>query len=610
MPEGMDTKGMSPAQASALPYTHGLTGVDVPLDDTLTNILWGSIGFLASVIMIGRALQLANAHLRHLLNLDSSKMQQKYWSEDGTSIWPWLKANCLYAPLWRKRHNKEFQLSSALNVGTLPSRLHTTILILYLTSNVIYCTYLDYSRPRAAVLAELRGRTGHLSIVNMVPLIVLAGRNNPFIWLLRVSFDTYNLFHRWIGRVVIVEAIVHTIAWAVNDVAAKGTNGPSEGLMKSPFLAYGMLGTAAFAALLLQSPSIIRHAFYETFLHIHQLLALMAIIGVWVHCHLGDLPGTNYIKWAIALWVLERCFRFMRIIYRNVSRRRGLTRVTVEAIPSNDIGIEACRLSLELARPWSYAPGTHAYIYLPSISLWMSHPFSIAWSDTRPTPYLALEAEKLPTSKSDLDLPEPSRTTTTIYMVIAKRTGMTATLYDRARAAPTGVISLPGLVEGPYGGLDSMHSYGTAILFAAGIGITHQIGHVRDLLNRQAAGTVATRRMVLIWSVKNTETLEWVRPWMDDILAMPNRKQVLRLMIFVTRPRSAKEVTSRSETVQMFPGRCRPTELLRSEMERRIGAVGVTVCGPGAFADDVRAAVREAGVPGGTCDFVEEAFTW
>ena len=240
----------------------------------------------------------------------------------------------------------------------------------------------------------------------------------------------------------------------------------------------------------------------------------------------------------------------------------------------------------------------------------MNHPFSIAWSVSRPTPYLALEDEKLPTSKCDLDLPEPARTTTTIYMVIAKRTGMTATLYDRARASPTGVITMSGLVEGPYGGLNSMHSYGTVILFAAGIGITHQLGHVRDLLQRHAAGTVATRRIVLVWSVKNTETLEWVRGWMDEILAMENRKQVLRLMVFVTRPRSAREVSSRSETVQMFPGRCDAKALLKAEMGKRVGAVGVSVCGPGAFADDVRAAVRDVGVMGGTCDFVEEAFTW
>ena len=36
-------------------------------------------------------------------------------------------------------------------------------------------------------------------------------------------------------------------------------------------------------------------------------------------------------------------------------------------------------------------------------------------------------------------------------------------------------------VEGPYG-YQSFQSYGTVMLFAAGVGITHQVPHVRDLV--------------------------------------------------------------------------------------------------------------------------------
>lgn len=498
-------------------------------------------------------------------------------------------------------------ISSALNVGVLPSRLHTTILLAYVISQTMYCSWLDYHQPTAALLAEVRGRTGHLALVNMIPLIVLAGRNNPFIQLLRVSFDTYIIFHRWIGRVVVVQSVVHTIAWAVNEHAAKGRGSIPAALKESPFLAYGLLGTSAMVAILIQSPSIIRHAFYETFLHCHQILALCTVVGVWIHCKTGNLPSSDYIHWVVAMWALDRFARLFRIVYRNVSRK-GCTKVTVEAVPGES-GLEACRVSFELARPWKFTPGCHAYVYLPTLSFIMNHPFSIAWSDSRPTPYLSLENEKLPTSKSELDIPLPERTTTTIHMIIAKRTGMTAKLFDRARASPTGIITLPGMVEGPYGGLDSLHSYGTVILFAAGVGITHQIGHVRDLLAGHEAGTVATQKIVLVWSVKNTETLEWVRPWMDEILQMPNRKQVLKVMLFVTRPRSAREVISRSETVLMFPGRCDPGVVLRKEVDRRVGAVSVTVCGPGAFEDEVRKATLGV-VEMGTVDFVEESFTW
>ena len=538
------------------------------------------------------------------MNLDASSIRQSYWSSDKTWYWPLLKNHVLYAPLGKKRHNREIQLSSATNVGTLPSRLHSIILGLYFTSNIVYCCMLDYGdKDQAAILADVRGRTGHLAVVNMIPLFILAGRNNPLIPLLRVSFDTYNLFHRWFGRIVILQSIAHTAAWAANVIAAEGSHGISERMAKSAFLQYGTLATVAMTIILVQSPSAVRHAFYETFLHIHQLLAFAAVLGVYVHCKEGKLPQMNYLNWIVAIWVTERTIRMIRILYRNVSKSGG-TMAIVEALPG-----DACRVTFELKRPWKVTPGCHVYAYLPSVSLWMSHPFSIAWSDSRPTPYLTLENEKLPTTNSDLGDPLPTRTTTSISLIMSKRSGMTAKLYNKARGSPTGIITIMGAVEGPYGGLESLHSYGTAILFAGGVGITHQISHVRDLLAQYDEGKVATQKIVLVWSVRTTEHLEWIRPWMDEILAMPHRKQVVKIMMFVTKPRDAREVRSRSETVLMYPGRANPKIIIAKEMISRVGATAVTVCGPGAFADDVRAAVRD-NVGKGTLDFVEESFTW
>ena len=568
------------------------------------RLLWFSILTICVVVCLGRFVQTGNAHLRHLFNLTASPVQQKYWSTDKTNIWPRFKKYLLYAPLVRKRHNREIQLSSAVSVGTLPSRLHTLLLLLYFASNVFYCFFLDYNEKNSAALtAEVRGRTGHLAVINMLPLIVLAGRNNPLIPLLRVSFDTYNLFHRWIGRIVVLESIAHTVAWLVNMHRARGWAGVKERLTTDTFTQYGALATLAMVIILVQAPSLVRHAFYETFLHIHQVLALAAFLGVYMHGKKGHLPQQSYINWMILLWFLERAARMMRIVYRNISFRR-CTKVTVEAMPG-----DACRVTFELRRPWRYTPGCHVYAYLPSVSLWMSHPFSIAWCQERPTPYLTLEDEKLPTSKSDLDLPVYHRTTTSISLVMCKRTGMTARLYNKAKASPTGIITMYGAVEGPYGGHECLDSYGTVVLFAGGVGITHQLSYVQHLIQGNEAGTVATRKIILVWSVRTTETLEWIRPWMDEILAMPNRRQILKILLFVTKPRSAREVVSRSETVLMYPGRADPKVILEKEMKTRVGAMAVTVCGPGAFADDVRAAVREQ-ICEGTIDFVEESFTW
>lgn len=578
--------------------------MELDLDNLTTRLLWFSLTGLCGLIIVGRLVQRANAHLRHLHNLTSSTAQQRFWSKDTTLFWPRLKKHLLYAPIHRKRHNREIQLSRAINVGTLPSRLHLILLSLYFISNLIYCCLLDYKdKNRAALIAEVRGRTGHLAVVNMVPLIILAGRNNPLIPLLRVSFDTYNLFHRWMGRIVVLEAVAHTCAWSVNMHAAKGWGGIKESVALSPFIQLGLVATICMVVILFQSQSTIRHAFYETFLHIHQVLAFTAILGVYIHAKKGHLPQQRYINWMISLWIMERMARFIRIVYRNVTLR-GCTKVMVEAMPG-----EACRVTFEIKRPWRYTPGCHVYAYLPSVSLWMSHPFSVAWCDERPTPYLSLESEKLPTSVKDLGHPDVNHTTTSISLIMCKRTGMTAQLYKKANAAPDHTIYLTGAVEGPYGGLESLHSYGTVILFAGGVGITHQISHLRDLLEGHLAGTVATRKIILVWSVRTTETLEWVRPWMDQILAMPNRREVLKVLLFVTKPRNVREVVSRSEMVQMFSGRANPRVIIEKEMASRVGAMAVTVCGPGAFADDVRDAARSQ-VGEGTVDFVEESFTW
>lgn len=39
----------------------------------------------------------------------------------------------------------------------------------------------------------------------------------------------------------------------------------------------------AFAAILVQSISPLRHAFYEAFLHLHILLAIASMVGLWYH---------------------------------------------------------------------------------------------------------------------------------------------------------------------------------------------------------------------------------------------------------------------------------------------------------------------------------------
>ena len=157
----------------------------------------------------------------------------------------------------------------------------------------------------------------------------------------------------------------------------------------------------------------------------------------------------------------------------------------------------------------------------------------------------------------------------------------------------------------------SRKTYGTVMLIAGGVGITHQIPYVRYLVEGYAAGTVAARKVMLVWITQSPEHLEWIRPFMTQILAMEARRDVLLVNVFVTRPgKDGREVTSPSATVQMFPGRPDVGKLIRNQCNTQTGCMGVSVCGPAGLSDDVRRAVRTELGRGGNIEFVEQAFTW
>lgn len=122
------------------------------------------------------------------------------------------------SPLFRTRHHREYKLSSAVNIGSLPNRLQTIYISAYVGMNIAFCViFIDWSSSMA-VAKMLRNRSGNLAVMNMLALFLLAGRNNILLKLTGIPYDTYNLLHRWIGRVVIIEALTHTLAYLVPSV--------------------------------------------------------------------------------------------------------------------------------------------------------------------------------------------------------------------------------------------------------------------------------------------------------------------------------------------------------------------------------------------------------
>ena len=155
-------------------------------------------------------------YIRTAVNANSN--DQRYFARPNR-YYSLAKKHLTDAPLFKKRHHREFMLSKAMNVGTLPSRSQTLFLLAYLVMAITLTTYnINWSGGRAKILGQILKRTGFMAVMNMLPLFLLAGRNNPLIVWTGITFDTYNLIHRWLGRIVVLEAIVHGLAWLIHKV--------------------------------------------------------------------------------------------------------------------------------------------------------------------------------------------------------------------------------------------------------------------------------------------------------------------------------------------------------------------------------------------------------
>jgi predicted ferric reductase len=300
----------------------------------------------------------------------------------------------------------------------------------------------------------------------------------------------------------------------------------------------------------------------------------------------------------MVLWFLERFARALRMAYFNYSNR-GFTQATVEPMPG-----QACRVTMHLPRFVDIKPGQHAYLRFAGVNPWENHPFSIAWFEHKYKEELPFHGQE---GKGNLN---DKPVGTTVSFLIGAQTGFTRKLYNQARMGGQRSISMRAVFEGPYAGHHNLDSYGHCVLIAGATGITHQVSFLRHLVNGYNNGTAATRRVTLIWVIRDYTVLEWARPWMDQILRLPNRRDILRINIFVTRPKNSGQVTSSSTTVNMYPGRPNIPMLLLREVQEQMGAMCVTVCGPGGLADDVRGAVRGVQDHGNVVDFIEESFTW
>ncbi|GAB1213037.1 hypothetical protein ATERTT37_002186 [Aspergillus terreus] len=580
------------------------------------------LGGALMVLFTGRTIVRIRHHRRLREALD--KDDQERFSQN-TALSASLKKHVFYAPLLSTRHSREFRPLGRIHMGTIPLRLEVALLAAYLALNLIFFFVLvDWPRDFKEVMFELKYAAGHLAVMNSPVLVLTAGRNNPLIPLLGLRFDTFNLFHRWVGRLMIVGAIVHVACVLASEAREMGMSMVNKKIWHVPFFIYGLVSFIAFVVILFQSLSPIRHAFYEAFLHFHILLAVMAFVGLWYH--LEGLAMQRVLLATVILWGLDRVGRLGSIIWRNFGKKR--TTATVELLPG-----DVARVDVALARSWSFRAGQYMYLYIPSLGLWTSHPFSVAWTSwNRTGPW-----EKR-SSQDSVGLLLGDAERQKVSFLIKRRDGFTRKLLDKVDKSSEGRFRATAFAEGPFGGLHTLSSYGTVVLIAGGIGITHPLSYMHDFVNGSAERAIAVRRVKLVWAVRSRDHLSWIQPWMTTLLGHPalqvssEHKQesyfqfpefTLSVQVYVTGSPDGNvsdDFYSSDETpwansappsvpVSLHSGKPRFGAILDAEMAQQVGAMAVNVCGPGSMGDDVRTAVRQR-QGRKTVDLYEEAYSW
>jgi len=70
---------------------------------------------------------------------------------------------------------------------------------------------------------------------------------------------------------------------------------------------------------------IFRKVWYEIFLAMHTVLAIIFIIGTWYHVSLLDSGHMEWLYPAVAIWAFDGFLRIVRLVLLNVSWVKGRT---------------------------------------------------------------------------------------------------------------------------------------------------------------------------------------------------------------------------------------------------------------------------------------------
>ncbi|KAG7425041.1 Ferric/cupric reductase transmembrane component 2 [Fusarium oxysporum f. sp. raphani] len=273
---------------------------------------------------------------------------------------------------------------------------------------------------------QIERRTAFTAGVNAIPLC-LGGRMGPVVQMLNIHRTSYLLFHRWVGRIAVLEAVSHAIIVLLHR--------PKTGTLVTS----GWVAFAGFLGSLVLSFWLPRHFLGRWFLLSHRAIALTGVGALFWHAlAVSQIRSQILVGICCTIWLLSTFYRLQKLLFRRLSGE------VVEKL----VGRNATRLDISLRYPVHIEPGSYFNIFFPgrisSYNLLYSHQAVAFWHPP-----------------DDVD---PEGKSSNVSFLLSHCTANVAALS----VLQTGQRIL---LDGPFGQRLEPHSYENVILLAKGMGI-------------------------------------------------------------------------------------------------------------------------------------------
>jgi NAD(P)H-flavin reductase len=402
-----------------------------------------------------------------------------------TSLVNKLKAWLIYQPKPIPFFNK-----------VLPSNGSTIVLSAFVALNLFYLLLnINFNIPELLVFAD---RSGLVFIINLPLLYLLGAKTQPLSILTGYSYESLNIFHRRLGEVMCLAALVHGLGMFGGWYTLLRYFGFTlhRFIFNQPVLT-GIAALIVYETIYFTSLASFRQRWYELFLGLHIILQAAGLTLLFFH----DRYCRIYVGTALAIFIIDR------LVYRVGMKSTtttahitvledGYTLLLSTSLIHKQPSLLSSLLGCGIENGWQATD--HVFLTAPTLArkhIIQAHPFTIL----SPAPTAPQPEDQLM-----LDL------------LIRAQDGFSADLLREAHLRKTLTIRL----DGPYGSSharDLLLDAPLAILVAGGSGIAVTWPLVHFLLS-QRSSDLETRSgnqqhhqsIILIWVAHKTSHLSWL----------------------------------------------------------------------------------------------------